>query len=131
MVHGTAQWVTNGDLGDNTNITHIFKRIHSRFRWTRAGFKLIGPIAPSWAPRPILHTVVQVDWEPGPTEIVANWAPHLQRPALSGPHRFLLAILLTFYKTDITVLKPNQTTLVKGMAPHSSSTWKKMGSHIL
>ena len=45
--------------------------------------KPIGPIAPNWAPRPILHILVQVDWEPGPTEIVPNWAPHLLRPALS------------------------------------------------
>ena len=27
---------------------------------TRAGLKSIGPLAPNWAPRPILHTLVQV-----------------------------------------------------------------------
>ena len=48
----------------------------------RAGLKPIGPIAPNWVPRLILQTLVQVDWEPGPTEIVSNWAPHLLRPAL-------------------------------------------------
>ena len=26
---------------------------------------------------------MQVDWEPGPTEIVPNWAPHLPRSALA------------------------------------------------
>ena len=36
----------------------------------RAGLKPVGPIAPNWAPRPILQTLVQADWEPGPTEIV-------------------------------------------------------------
>ena len=41
----------------------------------RADLIPIGPIAPNWAPRPILQTLVQVDWEPGPTEIVPNWAP--------------------------------------------------------
>ena len=46
----------------------------------RAGLKPIGLIAPNWAPRPILQTLVQVDWEPGPTEIVPKWAPHLPRP---------------------------------------------------
>ena len=30
-----------------------------------------------------VQTLVQVDWEPGPTEIVPNWAPHLIRLALS------------------------------------------------
>ena len=39
---------------------------------TRAGLKSIGPIAPNWAPRPILQTLVQVNWEHGPTEIVPN-----------------------------------------------------------
>ena len=29
-----------------------------------------------------VQTLVQVDWEPGPTEIIPNWAPHLLRPAL-------------------------------------------------
>ena len=63
------------------------KRIFTRIcRHTlRAGLKPIGPIAPSWAPRPIQQTLVQVDWEPGPTEIVPNWAPHLLRPALHTP----------------------------------------------
>ena len=27
----------------------------------------------------ILQTLVQVHWEPGPTEIVPNWAPHKGR----------------------------------------------------
>ena len=35
----------------------------------RAGLKPIGPITPSWAPRPILQTLVQVNWEPGPTQL--------------------------------------------------------------
>ena len=48
----------------------------------RAGLKPIGPIAPNWAPRPILQTLMPVHWELGPTEIVPNWAPHLLRPAL-------------------------------------------------
>ena len=38
----------------------------------RAGLKPTGPIASIWAPRPILQTLVQVDWEAGPTEIVPN-----------------------------------------------------------
>ena len=41
----------------------------------RAGLKPIGPIALNWAQRPILQTLVQVDWEPGPTEIVPSWVP--------------------------------------------------------
>ena len=41
----------------------------------RAGLKPNGPIAPNWAPHPILQTLVQVDWEPGLTDIVPNWAP--------------------------------------------------------
>ena len=49
----------------------------------RGGLKPIGPIAPNWALRPILQTLLQVDWEPGPTEIVPNWAAHLLRPALT------------------------------------------------
>ena len=32
----------------------------------------------------ILQSLVQVDWEPGPIEIVPNWAPHFLRPTLSG-----------------------------------------------
>ena len=52
----------------------------------RAGLKPIGLIAPNWAPRPILQTLVQVDWEPGSTEIVPKWAPHLLRPALLVHH---------------------------------------------
>ena len=64
----------------------------------KAGRKPIGPtgpIAPNWAPRLRrprssaiysrlvkyiqVQTLVQVDWEPGPTEIVPNWAPRLRR----------------------------------------------------
>ena len=48
----------------------------------RAGFNPIGPIAPNWAPHPILQTLLHVDCEPGPTEIVPSWAPHLLRLAL-------------------------------------------------
>ena len=29
-----------------------------------AGLKIIGPIAPNWAPRSILQSLLQVDWEP-------------------------------------------------------------------
>ena len=47
-----------------------------------SGLKLIRPIAPNWAPRPILQTLVQVDRETGPTENVTNWAPQLLRPVL-------------------------------------------------
>ena len=36
-------------------------------------------IVPNWVPRPILQTLVQVDWEPGPSEIGPNWSP---RPIL-------------------------------------------------
>ena len=54
----------------------------------REGLNPIGPIVHKWAPRPILQTLVQVDWEPGPTEIVPNWAPHRLRPALSIIIRF-------------------------------------------
>ena len=54
----------------------------------RAGFK---PIAPNWVPRPILQTLVQVNWEPGPTEIVPNWAPHLLR---SGVHVHVYVVQL-------------------------------------
>ena len=43
-----------------------------------------GPIASKWAPRSILETLVLVDWEPGPTVIVPNWAPHLPK---TGPGR--------------------------------------------
>ena len=56
----------------------------------RGVLKPIGPIAPNWAPQPILQTLVQVDWEPEATEIVPNWAPHLLRPAPTS----LLFILL-------------------------------------
>ena len=54
--------------------------------WMQAGLTLkpTGPIAPNWAPRPILQTLVQVDWEPETTEIVLNWVPHLLRPALDA-----------------------------------------------
>ena len=48
----------------------------------RPGITPIGPVAPNWAPRPFLHTMVQVDWEPGPIESVPNWASHLFRSAL-------------------------------------------------
>ena len=53
--------------------------------WPRAGLKPTGPIAPSWAPCPILQTMVQVDWEPGPTKIVPNLAPHFLMRALGWP----------------------------------------------
>ena len=63
-----------------------------RVSYHRAGLKPIG-ITPNWAPRKSViysrlvkyiqvQTLVQVDWEPGPTEIVPNWAPHIVRPAL-------------------------------------------------
>ena len=42
--------------------------LNRRASVTRSGAGL-KPIAPNWAPRPILHTLVQVDWEPGSTEI--------------------------------------------------------------
>ena len=58
-----------------------------------AGLKPIGPIAPSWAPRPILQTLVQGDCEPGPTKIVPNWAPHLLRPALAIGYQTKVFIL--------------------------------------
>ena len=51
-------------------------------RYSKAHLKPIGPIAPNWAPRIILQTLVQVDWDPGPTEIVPNLATHLLRAAL-------------------------------------------------
>ena len=51
----------------------------------RGGLKPIGLIAPNWALHPVLQTLLQVDWEPGPTKIVPNWAPHLLRPALASP----------------------------------------------
>ena len=35
---------------------------------------------------------MQVDWVPGPTEIVPNWAPHLLRPA---PHLLRPALPIT------------------------------------
>ena len=53
----------------------------------RAGLKPIRTISPNWAARPILQALVQVDWEPGPTEIVSIWAPHLLRPTLVGGGR--------------------------------------------
>ena len=46
----------------------------------------------SWAPRPILQTLVQVDWEPGPTEIVPNWA---RAPRKAGPAHSKVACLAT------------------------------------
>ena len=53
----------------------------------RAGLKPIGPIAPNWAPHPILQTLVQVDWEPGLTEIVPNCTQHLPKSTLqTGAH---------------------------------------------
>ena len=58
-----------------------------------AGLKPIGPIAPSWAPRPILQTLVLVEWETGPTEIVPNWPPHLLRPALAIGYQTKVFIL--------------------------------------
>ena len=59
----------------------------------RAGLKPIRPIASNWAPRPILQTLVQVDWEPGPTEIVPNWVPHPLRPALPS-HIYICIFVL-------------------------------------
>ena len=67
----------------------------------RSGLKPIGPVVPNWATRPILHTLVQVDWEPGPTEIVPNWAP---RP-----------ILQTLVQVD---WEPGPTEIVPNWAPH-------------
>ena len=58
----------------------------------RAGLKPVGPVAPNWAPRLILQTLVQVDWEPGPTEIVPNWAPHLLRPVLMAGLYFVRSV---------------------------------------
>ena len=55
---------------------------HEEDTKSRVGLNPIGPIAPNWAPRPILQTTVQVDWEPGLTEIFPNWAPHILRQAL-------------------------------------------------
>ena len=72
-----------------------------------AGLKPIGPIAPNWAPRPILQTLVQVDWEPGPTEIVPNWAPHLLKPVLAAAgflYRYL-SECLPYVRHHITVNK--------------------------
>ena len=66
----------------------------------RAGLKPIRPIAPDWAPRLILQTLVQVDWEPGPTEIVPNWAPRL--------------ILHTLVQVD---WEPGPTEIVPNWAP--------------
>ena len=71
------------------------KYIKSQFRiklvnGPRAGLKPNGPIAPNWAPRSILHNLVQVDWEPGPIEIVHIGATHLLRPALAGPVAYVI-----------------------------------------
>ena len=59
----------------------------------RAGLKPVGPIAPDWALGPILQTLVQVDWEPGQTEIVPNWALHLLRPA---PFACIVEVVMLF-----------------------------------
>ena len=39
-----------------------------------------------------VQTLVQVDWEPGPTEIVHKWAPQLLSPAPSLCMHILLAV---------------------------------------
>ena len=73
-------------------------------------FRIVGdraslkPIAPNWAPRPILQTLVQVDWEPWPTEIAPSWAPRLLGPGLVGDAfvcciAILLTLLSFFYKS--------------------------------
>ena len=46
------------------------------------GLPPVPPPPPPLTPRPILQTLVQVDWEPGTTELVLNRAPHLLRSAL-------------------------------------------------
>ena len=77
----------------------------------RAGLKPIEPTAPNLGPAPKggpalecnllsprlvkyiqVQTLVQVDWEPGPTEIVPNWAPHLLRPALTILQRISICV---------------------------------------
>ena len=81
-------------LGSNLGVESIIDLVSAKKSYLaiRAGLKPIGPIAPNWTPRPILQTLVQIDWEPGPTEIVPNLAPHLIRPAL-------LAIIQPFTPT--------------------------------
>ena len=92
----------------------------------RAGLKPIGPIAPNWAPCPVLQTLVQVDWGPGPTEIVPNWTP---RPILQtlvqvdwepGPTDIVpnwtpRPILQTLVQVD---WGPGPTDIVPNWAPH-------------
>ena len=45
-----------------------------------------------------VHTLVQVDWEPGPTEIVPKWAPILHRPALGVVNICRYVLLATEHK---------------------------------
>ena len=52
----------------------------------------------------VLQTLVQVDWEPWPTEIAPSWAPHLLGPGLVGDAfvcciAILLTLLSFFYKS--------------------------------
>ena len=53
--------------------------------------KPIGPIAPNWAPRPILETLVQVDWGPGQWRklifIGGGGGAYLQLEGPRGRHR--------------------------------------------
>ena len=69
-------------------------------------------IVPNWAPHPILQTLVQVDWEPGPTEIVPNWAP---RP-----------ILQTLVQVD---WEPGPTESVPNWARHTLRPALVIGMH--
>ena len=52
--------------------------IGPRVWFYRPWWKLTGNLGrPKLGPWLILQTLVQVHWEPGPTEIVPNWAPRL------------------------------------------------------
>ena len=60
---------------------------------------------------PILHTLVQVDWEPGPTEIVPNWAP---APPKAGPDNGVSWKLLNSRLWDLVVCLPNDIMMLSG-----------------
>ena len=79
----------------------------------RAGLKPIGPVATNRAIHSILQTLLQVDWEPGSTVIVPNWAPHLLRLALSftNTYEICLETLPSFFLFEETAVEVVRSTI--------------------
>ena len=77
-----------------------------------------------------LLQLVQVDWEPGPTEIVPNWAPHL-RPALNIYHPSLTkhtsstAATAATAATTTKIKQMSTPNLLKKQNPHTKKTHTK------